>query len=117
MLFVDRGEENDRLSRALTAREGALVVVWGRRRVGKTRLLVDWARREGGVYWTADESTAALQRKYFAEALAARLPGFAEVEYPDWAALFSRLCREAKIGRWRGPVVIDELPLGTSMCW
>ena len=66
--FVGRRRELAALAAAYAARSAQLLPVYGRRRVGKTRLLVDWARREGGVYWTADEYTAALQRKYFAEA-------------------------------------------------
>jgi AAA+ ATPase superfamily predicted ATPase len=39
-----------------------------------------------------------------------RIPGFDEVEYRDWGALFARLARDAaRIGA-RGPFVIDELP-------
>lgn len=116
MKFVDRHEEQERLKRVMSAREAALVVLWGRRRVGKTRLLVDWVQREGGVYWVADESSAKIQRRYFADAIESRLPGFGQVEYPDWASLWSRLCREAKQAKWRGPIVVDELPylLGSS---
>lgn len=86
------------------------MVIWGRRRVGKTRLLLEWVRATGGVYWVADESAAPIQRRYLAEALAARLPGFADVEYRDWSALLGRLARDARTARWRGPLVIDELP-------
>ncbi len=84
--------------------------MFGRRRVGKTRLLVEWVRRHGGVYTVADQSTADMQRRYFAEALAARLPGFADVDYRDWRSLFTRLSREAAAYSWRGPLVLDELP-------
>jgi AAA+ ATPase superfamily predicted ATPase len=114
--FVDRHEELDRLGRVMRTREAALVILWGRRRVGKTRLLLDWVRREGGVFWVSDESTAPIQRRYFAGAIEARLPGFGQVEYPDWSSLLSRLCREARQAKWRGPIVIDELPylLGPS---
>ncbi len=110
MQFVDRRDEMLRLHHAMASEEAAFIVVWGRRRVGKTRLLLDWARGEGGIYWVADESSAPIQRRYFSEAIAARLPGFADVEYPDWAALLTRLSREARQARWRGPLVIDELP-------
>lgn len=110
MKFVDREEELARLFLATTTPAGGLVVLWGRRRVGKTRLLVEWVRSTGGVFWTADESAAPVQRRSFAEALASRLTGFADVEYPDWAALLARLARDAKQAKWRGPIVIDELP-------
>lgn len=116
MKFVDRRGELRRLSRTSSDTGGALVVVWGRRRIGKTRLLLEWVGKAGGLYWVADESAAPLQRASFAEALEVRLPGFGQVEYRDWSALFARLARDARQAGWRGPVVIDELPylVGTS---
>ncbi|MFT3713577.1 MAG: ATP-binding protein [Archangium sp.] len=110
MLFLNRKLEWAALDAARRRRDGALVVVSGRRRVGKTRLLIEWVRREGGVYFVADESSPALQRRYFAETLARRLPAFADVEYRDWRGLLSRLAVEAKRLRFTGPLVIDELP-------
>ena len=110
MVFLDRSEELGRLRGTTGRGEGCLVVVWGRRRVGKTRLLLEWAGPAGGLYWVADESNPSLQRRYLAEALGARLPGFGEVEYRDFGALLSRLGREARLARWRGPLILDELP-------
>lgn len=110
MKFVDRQDELARLD-ALAARpEGGLAVVYGRRRIGKTRLLLEWTARHGGLYAVADQSSAEVQRRYFAGAVAERLAGFDDVAYPDWRALLARLAREARASRWRGPVVIDELP-------
>jgi len=86
------------------------VIIWGRRRMGKSRLLLEWTQKHKGIYYTADESAASIQRKYFSVALEKALPGFSAVEYPDWVTLFSHLAREAKKARWRGPIVIDELP-------
>ncbi len=85
-------------------------MVYGRRRIGKTRLLLEWAARHDGLYTVADQSSAAIQRRYFAEAVSRRLPGFADVEYRDWATCLSRLAREARAAGWRGPVIFDELP-------
>jgi hypothetical protein len=110
MLFVDRQEELARLDRLAARSEGGLAVVYGRRRVGKTRLLLEWAERTGGLYTVADQSLPDLQRRYLAEAIATRLPGFADVEYRDWRSLFARLAREARSAGWRGPLILDELP-------
>ncbi len=85
-------------------------MVWGRRRVGKTRLLLEWVQQTGGVYWMADESAAPVQRRAFAETLELRLPGFGQVEYRDWRSLLQRLTQDAASRGFRGPVVIDELP-------
>jgi AAA+ ATPase superfamily predicted ATPase len=107
--FLDREEELARLDE-LAASRGGLGALYGRRRVGKTRLLVEWARRWDGMYTVADASAPDVQRRYFAEALETRLPGFAEVTYADWRTFFARIAREASRVGWRGPLVIDELP-------
>jgi len=108
MLFLDRQRELDAL-RSLS-REGGFAVVWGRRRIGKTRLLLEWCEREGGVYTVADQSAADVQRAYFARAISEALPSFANVTYPNWGSLFARLASDAVAGGFTGPIVIDELP-------
>jgi AAA+ ATPase superfamily predicted ATPase len=108
MFFLNRKDE----LAALTDldHEGGLAVVWGRRRVGKTRLLLEWCRRTGGVYTVADQAAPETQRAYFARAIAEALPGFADVAYADWERLLSRLAADAAARRFTGPIVIDELP-------
>jgi len=108
MLFLDRKAELAALSDLDV--EGGLAVVWGRRRIGKTRLLLEWCERAGGVYTVADQSGPETQRAYLARAIAAVLPGFADVRYPDWERLFSRLAADAVGRSFTGPIVIDELP-------
>lgn len=110
MKFIDRKQEMERLRHLVGLAKGGVAVVWGRRRVGKTRLLLEWAQQNNGVYYTADESAASVQRKYFSLALEKALPGFSEVDYPDWAALLKRLAQDALAKKWRGPIIIDELP-------
>lgn len=95
MRFLDRADELRRLD-ALLAHPGAFAVLWGRRRVGKTRLLVEWSRRRDGLYAAAEPSAPAVQRRYLAAAVERRFPGFAAVEYPDWRSFLMRLAREAR---------------------
>ena len=109
MKFVDRLEEMRRLD-GMLQRPGAFAVIWGRRRVGKSRLLTEWCRRHGGLYTVADQSAPTIQRRYLAAAVDARFPGFADVEYPDWRSLLMRLSDQAYRTDWRGPFVVDELP-------
>jgi hypothetical protein len=110
MDFIDRREELDRLDRLARRTQGGLAVVYGRRRIGKTRLLLEWVARHGGLYTVADQSAPGIQRRYCSEAVASRLPGFSDVEYPDWRRLLGRLAKEAREQRWRGPIVFDEFP-------
>ena len=109
MRFLDRGEELRRLDGVL-GEPGAFAVIWGRRRVGKTRLLVEWSRRHDGLYAAADRSVPAVQRRYLATAVARRFPGFDDVEYPDWRSFLLRLAAESGGSAWPGPFVLDELP-------
>lgn len=67
MKFIHRQTELQQLLRLSAAKSGGLAVVWGRRRVGKTRLLLEWSKRENGLYLVGDESAPAIQRKYMAD--------------------------------------------------
>jgi uncharacterized protein len=110
MLFLDRQAELSRLRRFEATPGSGLAVLYGRRRVGKTRLLLEWVAKTDGLYTVADQSTADIQRRFLAEVLATRLPGFAEVDYPSWGVLLARLARDATTRGWRGPLILDELP-------
>ncbi|MEM7582431.1 MAG: ATP-binding protein [Acidobacteriota bacterium] len=108
--FINRIKEMERLDQLASQEGGGLAVLYGRRRIGKTRLLLEWSRRHGGLYTVADPSTAEIQRRYFAESVAEHLPGFAEVATRDWRSLLRQLAKEAQIAGWRGPIIFDELP-------
>lgn len=110
MMFTDREKELARLEGLARRATGGLAVLVGRRRIGKTRLLLEWVKRTGGLYSVGDESAPEVQRRYVAQAIALRFKGFAAVEYPGWSALLARLASEARVASWRGPFVIDELP-------
>lgn len=109
MRFLDRDDEVRRLD-AFLRRPGGFAALRGRRRVGKSRLLVEWAKRRDGLYTVADASAAPVQRRYLAEAVAERFPGFAEVEYPDWRSFLERVRSEAAATGWPGPWILDEVP-------
>lgn len=108
MEFLDRTEETGRLKRFLALDEGATACLYGRRRIGKSRLLDEvLGGRRDVVFYCADRSEASLQRARMAEDLSRLLPGFADVPYRDWRSFFERWQREAP----RNSVfVIDELP-------
>lgn len=88
----------------------AFAAIWGRRRVGKSRLLVEWAKQRDGLYTVADASAPPVQRRYLAEAVAERFPEFGDVEYPDWRSFLDRVQSEAAAAGWPGPWILDEVP-------
>jgi hypothetical protein len=69
--FVNREPELRELDAA--AKRGGLTVVFGRRRVGKTRLLTHWLHERDGLYSQAIEAQRDLQIQQTFEDLRARL--------------------------------------------
>lgn len=95
------------MRRAVRRRDGALVCVYGRRRLGKSRLLHEALAGLRHVYYVGDERDAALQRADLAREMASVLPGFADATYPGWLALLERWWREAPSGT---VLALDEFP-------
>lgn len=91
MEFVDRIDEQRRLHQALHGEKpSGLVVIYGRRRLGKSTLIKKVFQEED-VYFMADNSEASQQRRLLAKALSYKFAGFDKVEYPDWETLFVQL--------------------------
>lgn len=71
--FIDREAELELLEQAWGKGGFALVVVYGRRRVGKTRLLLEFSRGKRFLYYAAIEAPAEELRADFARAVRAQL--------------------------------------------
>ena len=111
LAFVNRVRELSRLRRALSRPGGALIVVYGRRRCGKSRLLQETLRAHDHAYYLADLSAASMQREAIAVEIGRIVPGFAVATYRDWAALLETWRLRAPAGAW---LVLDELPYLTQ---
>lgn len=86
MEFVDRKQEQIRLKEALNMDTPSLVVVYGRRRLGKSTLIkrvVD----DNDVYFLADRSEGEHQRILLAKMFAQIFPDFDKISYPDWESI------------------------------
>ncbi|HXF73866.1 MAG TPA: ATP-binding protein [Actinomycetota bacterium] len=111
--FLDRTEELAALERAWRAAGASLIVVWGRRRTGKTRLLGRFVEGKPAVYHGATEQASALELARLSDAARAALrpgPGdlLAHGDFPDWPTALSYLGQRAR--RQRLLVVLDEFP-------
>lgn len=69
--FVGRQRELDELNQVLTQGGAQFLLVYGRRRVGKTTLILRWAQQTGRpiIYWVATRDTPAQVRFGFTQAL------------------------------------------------
>lgn len=107
LAFLDRAEELERLRRLCDSREGALAVLYGRRRCGKSRLILEAIAGRRAVYYVGDDRESAHQRASLASEIASVIAGFDRVTYRDWDSLLDRWWD----GAGRGTVlVLDEFP-------
>lgn len=109
-MFVDRERELDFLNHAL-AREnqGQMILLYGRRRVGKTELLRHWAMGSGlpYTYWMADKEPPALQRrKLFARLF--DVPLNRAVDFAAWSEFWE--WSAPRLAEKRQILILDELP-------
>lgn len=86
MKFVDRTDETARLKEALSGERSTLVVIYGRRRLGKSTV-IKRALTENDVYFLADRSEGQHQRSMLAKVVGQLFPDFDKLTYPDWEAL------------------------------
>ena len=106
MEFVDRIEETARLKDALSREKSSLVVMYGRRRLGKSTLITR-VLSSSDVYFLADRSEDQHQRALLAKVLAQVFPDFDKLTYPDWESLFRAVnYRSDK----RFTLCLDEFP-------
>ena len=95
--FVGRRLEYERLSSLLRKKSASLVVVKGRRRIGKSRLLAEFGHKLKTHTFTglppSKDTTAQLQREEFRNQLEQTL-GLHGLSADDWSGLFWNLARQ-----------------------
>ena len=107
--FIGREAEMDRLKGLLKKKSASLIVVRGRRRIGKSRLLAEFGKEMKSLFFTGTppgrKTTAQLQRDEFAYQLArAGIPG---IRPDDWGNMFWQLSKHTERGRVL--IVFDEI--------
>jgi AAA+ ATPase superfamily predicted ATPase len=108
-MFWDRAQELRTLEREYNRAGGSLVIIYGRRRVGKTTLIKEFIRDKPAMYFLADERLETVQRRRFQAALSdfCADPLLARVTAGDWDTLFDLLIQRVD---WDQKIilVIDE---------
>lgn len=111
-MFIDRRQELAFLNDLLTRKRpgpAQLVLMYGRRRVGKTELLLHWARNSGVdfIYWAAVRESPTMQRnRLFARLL--NVPEESAPAHRSWSALWDAAAGLLK--NKKRILILDELP-------
>ena len=102
--FVNRDSKLDLLQTQYESGDAEFIVVYGRRRLGKSELArQSITDRDDAVYYQAIESTAQNQLDQFVDTVTTQFPGLENIRR-DWEALLEAL------GDRDAVVVIDEFP-------
>jgi AAA+ ATPase superfamily predicted ATPase len=109
--FYGRQEELIRLNLLLKKKSSSLVVIKGRRRIGKSRLILEFSKhlKQALVFIGLppnQKTTAQTQRNYFVQQME-RLLGVRGLKAEDWGDLFWHLGEATKSGQTL--VVLDEI--------
>ena len=101
--FVGRKEELKSLNLLLSKKSASLAVVRGRRRIGKSRLIEEFARGQRFIHFAGippvEGITAQSEREVFAKQLGEQLgvPGLHALDWADLFTLLAKFCSKERI--------------------
>ena len=106
--FIDRETERALLEEEWRKDGGRLIILYGRRRIGKTRLVTEFIRGKEGILHFAEDTAPQIQIRRLQEEVARFFsdPLLATLEITTWDQLFTYLARIPLAGRRY--LVIDE---------
>ena len=114
--FVNRLEEIKFLEEKYNSKTAEFIVISGRRRVGKTRLVNEFLNKNAGIYYLCSTSGDKNNIQYFIETLNLVLPdlNLKNIIFNDWYSLFEHLSNNIifintlKIKKFI--IILDEFP-------
>jgi len=106
--FIDRIEEMDTLEQEYARQGSSLVIVYGRRRVGKTTLISEFIKDKNTLFFLASEESEAQNRNAFKEKVADFTGNelLREVQVSNWDMLFKVIVDKKYTSK--PIIVIDE---------
>ena len=107
-MFIGRTAEMSELNRLYGTGSFEMPVIYGRRRVGKTRLITEFIQGKKAIYFQARRTNAEANLHGFSQAILAGSVGAAGVSFRSFDEAFDALATMARTGRLI--VVIDEYP-------
>lgn len=111
-MFIARENEKKILEDLYLSTRFEFMVMYGRRRVGKTFLLQNFSKNHSSIFFSAQEKNKQLNLRSFARAVQQFLKRDAVINFSDWENAFQYLTDS--IGDERLLLIIDEFPFIAS---
>ena len=106
--FVGRAKELRLLAQAAESPDAAFIPVYGRRRVGKSELILKFLKGRPGVYYLGKQSPRGLQvREFLVQAsIALDMPLLAELRMEDWSRALDTVVRQWRATKGNSKLVL-----------
>ncbi|MBQ9277717.1 MAG: ATP-binding protein [Lachnospiraceae bacterium] len=110
-MFIGRESELSFLNDKYSEKKGQLVVLYGRRRVGKTETLREFCKGKPHIFYSCTQSTDKIQLAKFSNQIFKEdIPAKKYIsDFPDWETAFRSL-KDLPFGKKKKLVIIDEFP-------
>jgi hypothetical protein len=110
-LFVNREEELRFLEEHYSTKSAELIVIYGRRRIGKTELSLKFSKDKPQIYFLADRRPEheLMQDLKLRMSIYLKDESFAKLNIKDWNELFQEFWKWNKDGRTI--IILDEFPM------
>ena len=106
-MFVGREDELKELNNRYNSDKFECIIIWGRRRVGKTELISKFCENKKAIFFTGIEANDEINFQNFSNSVSKTLLN-AEVLFENWEKAFSFIGERAK--KERILLVMDEYP-------
>ena len=108
--FINRKKELETLRKEYNRKEASFVVIYGRRRVGKTSLIKEFCKDKRKIMFLATEESESENRTAFKETVAEALDDslLREAQINRWETIFERIAKECGSSKERLILVMDE---------
>ncbi|MDK9711512.1 ATP-binding protein [Acidaminobacter sp.] len=108
-MFIGRTNELTKLEKLYKTNKFEFMIMFGRRRIGKTRLLTEFIKNKEAIFFSAEENNDKLNLSKFTDAIREHYPQFKYIpDFDKWDHAFKFIAEIASDQRI--VVVIDELP-------
>lgn len=106
-MFWDREREMAALEEIYARQGGQLVVLYGRRRVGKTALIAEFARDKPVIFYLADRQVETAQLEHLQQCIAEMYPDAIRLR-PTWENLLDFVAKQTDDEKPKLVLVLDE---------
>nr|WP_316621476.1 ATP-binding protein [uncultured Ruminococcus sp.] len=106
--FINREKERAFLESEYNKESASFIVIYGRRRIGKTSLIKEFIKDKSALFFLATEESESENRNAFKTAVSEYInnPLLAQADIPNWEELFSYIVNDASHDRKL--IIIDE---------